>query len=104
MIPDLLNGSDSLDLALFHEHHTRSDIQGLFPVMGNIDESKTERFVQAQDFLADALVQFQIETGKRFVHEQGFRVKHESARKSDALLLASGKFTRFCMEIFAHLN
>src|SRR5574337_700742 len=73
---DLLHRTASLDSALFHYQNTCADIQSLFSVMGNINESKTKCVVKPEDFLPNAFVQVCIQTGKRFVHEEGLRMKH----------------------------
>ena len=72
--------------------------------MGHINHRDAKAFVQVLDFKLHMLAQLLVQGPQGFVHQNQGRVKHQSPRQGDALLLAARKLCGTPVQEGPHLH
>ena len=90
LVVDVLGGADLLHLAAVHNDDGVGHGQGLFLVVGDIDEGDVHLALQALEFQLHLLAQLEVQGAQRLVEKQDLRLIDQAAGDGHALLLAAG--------------
>ena len=102
LVVDVHRSADLLDAALVEDDDGIGKGQGLFLVMGDVDEGDAEFLVHLLELDLHVLAHLQVQGGQRFVQEEDFRLVDDGPGDGDTLLLAAGEGLHVAVLIIGH--
>ena len=91
LIVDVLGRTYLLDLSVLHDHDLIGHGQGLFLVMGHIDESNAYLLLYALKLILHLLAELQVQCPQRLIQKKHLGLIDQGPGYGHSLLLASGK-------------
>ena len=89
VVVEVLGGVDLLDVAPSHDHDAAAHGHGFDLVVGDVDEGRSQSFVEADDLGAHGGTEFGVEVGEGFIEQKHLGTAHDGAAEGDALTLAA---------------